>query len=98
MDFIQNLFSGVVGGIVISTAWAFAANAWEVFQLKKVIDNAGDEYILKGSNKLGLSINKNFLSKIKDKDLKLKVLASLDSQGDKANQGWDKGIRGEKVD
>lgn len=87
---IMSLVSGGVGTLVGGLAWKAINMAWDGFQIKKLISDG----TANASNKAGLYFKKTVLDKVKDESMKAKILDAADSQGDKANEGWDKGIRG----
>jgi len=79
------LFGLFVGGVGV---WL-----WINSGLSKAITTGG-EY---AGNVVGLFLWNNVVGKIKDENLRKKVIEDLDTAGNDFDKGWDKGINGIKV-
>ena len=89
MDIIS-LATGGAGALIGGIAWKAINLAWDGFQIKKMVSNGTANL----SHQAGLLFKKKFIDKIKDEDMRKKILDAADSNGDTANEAWDKGIRG----
>jgi hypothetical protein len=96
MSLIGNQLVQVIGGALegvflggIAT-WAYVQSG-----LSKIISNTEHGKI--AGNKLGLFVYHNGVSKIKDTNLRNKVMDDLDTAGNEFDLGWSLGVRGEVI-
>lgn len=100
MDFLNNLGSSAmasVAGVVLAGGGALLFKLLNVlydsFHVTKLIN----ENATKLGNEAGLKIYHAAIKKIKDEKLKQKAIKDLDKAGDLIDEGWDKGLRGNKI-
>jgi len=88
-ELVQKLI-GVVAGVFVG---GLATWLWINSGLSRAITTGG-EY---AGNVVGLFLWNNVVGKIKDENLRKKVIEDLDTAGNDFDKGWDKGINGIKV-
>jgi len=93
MDLIGNQLVQVVGGALAGVfigglaTWAYVQSG-----LSKLVSDTNNGKVL--GNKIGLFVYYNLVSKVKDTNLRNKLMEDLDTAGNDVDLGWSQGVRG----
>jgi hypothetical protein len=96
MDIIGNQLIQVVGG-ALAGVFVGGIATWVYVQsgLSKLIADPNNGKKL--GNKIGLFVHDNLISKIKDTNLRNKLMDDLDTAGNEVDYGWSLGVKGISV-
>ena len=93
LELISNPITPIIALASGALLWQLANFFYTHFKLASL----AKENVYKLGNHIGLQLKKYVLDKVKDEALREKMMKDLDASGDEFDEGFDAGIRGNKL-